>query len=357
MRSSTYIRGFDGLRAVSILMVVMNHAGIYECLPDDPFVKERVWHLFSGATGVFFFFAISGFLITTLLLNEKEKYGKINIPHFFIRRFLRLLPPVLVFYIVIIVFSVSGHIAVNGLAFTASLFYIYNYMPQKYNVTELTHTWSLGVEEQFYLLWPFLLARKKLNFIFSFCVIIILLGAVAVFVYPLISFDTGEKTVFLSNAFRPERWFIPAFTPIMAGAAVAMLGFYYKEKLSGFLGSINNVLLSVVLFLSPLYLPDTILPLYFILQSLGVGLFLGWIFFRGENTFVQLLEWKPISFTGKISYGIYIWQGLFLRTGPGSEWWPQQFPQNVVITISVALTSYFILERPVLEWKKKFSHQ
>lgn len=352
----SYIRGFDGLRAVSIILVIMNHAGLYFFLPENDFVKNRLWHLFSGPTGVFFFFGISGFLITTLLMNEKEKNGKINIPHFFIRRFLRLLPPVFIFYLVILIFSSTGHIAMNGVAFTASLFYIYNYMPQKYNIRELTHTWSLGVEEQFYLLWPFLLGKSKINFVLNFCFIMILLSITALFIFPYIQFMFGGKEIILTNAFRPERWFIPAVTPVMAGAAVALFCHYYRESTAKYLAGNENLVAAIILFLAPVYLPDFIFPLYFIFQSIGVGLFLGWIFLNNENKLISLLEWKPVAFTGKISYGLYIWQGLFLRTGPGSEWWPQQFPQNVIFTIGVAVLSFYIIEKPVLRWKKRFSH-
>jgi len=354
---NSYIKGFDGLRAVSILLVIMNHAGLYDLLPENDFVKNRLWHLFSGPTGVFFFFGISGFLITTLLMHEKEKHGKINIPHFFIRRFLRLLPPVIVFYIVILIFSFTNHIAINGIAFTASLLYLYNYMPQKYNVRELTHTWSLGLEEQFYLLWPFLLAKTKIKFILNFCFVMILLGTVALFVFPYLQFTYEGKMISITNAFRPERWFIPAVAPVMAGSAVALFCHYYREKTEFYLGSLKNLMASIILFLSPVYLPEIILPVYFILQSIGVGLFLGWIYMNNGNKIISLLEWKPVAFIGIISYGIYIWQGLFLRTGPGSEWWPQQFPQNVFLTLTAALISFYIIEKPVLRWKKKFSHQ
>jgi peptidoglycan/LPS O-acetylase OafA/YrhL len=100
---SSYIRGFDGLRAVSIVFVVLTHLGVYSMMPPGILSSSRFTMLVNGTTGVNFFFAISGFLITTILLKEKQTTGKIHFKNFFIRRFLRLLPTLLVFYLTILI--------------------------------------------------------------------------------------------------------------------------------------------------------------------------------------------------------------------------------------------------------------
>lgn len=98
-----YIKGFDTLRAISIAMVVTAHS-----LPNLWIQDHRIWYLISGDTGVLVFFVISGFLITTLLLKEKRMNGIINLKKFFARRFLRLLPPLVIFYLAILVLMTTG---------------------------------------------------------------------------------------------------------------------------------------------------------------------------------------------------------------------------------------------------------
>ena len=96
-----YIKGFDGLRAISIFFVVFSHLTPGDIFINSPYL-EKNYKLFSGETGVMIFFTISGFLITSLLLKEKIAFGKINLKFFFIRRFLRLLPPLLIFYVFVL---------------------------------------------------------------------------------------------------------------------------------------------------------------------------------------------------------------------------------------------------------------
>ena len=74
--SIRYIKGFDGLRGVSIIFVLLTHLGFYSLLPNNDFIKLRLWQLISGFTGVFIFFVISGFLITLLLVHEKQIRGR-----------------------------------------------------------------------------------------------------------------------------------------------------------------------------------------------------------------------------------------------------------------------------------------
>ncbi len=93
-----YIKGFDALRALSIGFVMLNHLGIDGFLEKNSFARTRLWHLFSGETGVHIFFVLSGFLITSILLREKCQTGKINLKNFFARLYYNS-TSVLIFYI------------------------------------------------------------------------------------------------------------------------------------------------------------------------------------------------------------------------------------------------------------------
>jgi len=104
--TKNHIPSLNGLRAISILMVVASHLYRHNFLPDNVLVRSiRLW-FFNGALGVNVFFIISGFLITGLLIGEKENYGKISLKKFYLRRTIRIFPA---YYFLLIVYSALQH--------------------------------------------------------------------------------------------------------------------------------------------------------------------------------------------------------------------------------------------------------
>lgn len=143
--------GLDALRAIAVLMVIVNHLG-----PD----RIGPVMVFDGSVGVEMFFVISGFLITWLLLGAHERHGRIALGAFYQRRAARLLPASLAYLLV-----GMGLLAIRAQpipwgAVVSTLFYGTNYYQALTGAAAhyLSHCWSLAVEEQFYLIWPFLLA-------------------------------------------------------------------------------------------------------------------------------------------------------------------------------------------------------
>jgi len=149
-----YIPELDGLRAVSILLVVTVH------------MKDRVWEWLAGGLGVTVFFVLSGYLITLLALREERSRGRLNVQAFFVRRLFRLFP---LYYIVLILYVVL----IFGLGVSpekrpnlaAALPYYLTYLQEwpffkgvngEFSFIPYYQTWSLGIEEKFYLVWPFL---------------------------------------------------------------------------------------------------------------------------------------------------------------------------------------------------------
>lgn len=144
------IAGLDFLRAIAVLLVLADHSGMYKVGPVA---------LFDGGLGVEAFFVISGFLITWLLLAEVDAHGRIALGAFYQRRAARLLPAFYAYLIVGLLLLVVRDKPVPWDAVWASSLYVINYY-QAFTGAEshyLSHTWSLAVEEQFYLLWPLLL--------------------------------------------------------------------------------------------------------------------------------------------------------------------------------------------------------
>lgn len=334
-----YIKGFDTLRALSISLVVIGHI-----LPNSWIPEKRIWLLFSGETGVLIFFVISGFLITSLLKNELNKNGIINFKNFFIRRFLRLLPPLVIFYLTVFIFMTFNVIDQYFIGLGISIFYLYNFVPNKFYSSELAHTWSLGLEEQFYFTWPFVLQYiKKSQWLLLVGGVIIILSIVFFYlIYP---------TEFMSH-FKAHRWFIPGVTPIIIGAMLAII----SPSIKHFEYSIPTYLVGFfILFMSPLWLHEDLLIIAPMFQSIGIVFLLITIIHTQDSLFIKGLNNPYTSYIGKISYGIYVYQGLFLRNGPGSENWFQQFPQNLVFTLVCAILSFEYIEKYFLNKKKKYS--
>ncbi|NBP49618.1 MAG: acyltransferase [Actinobacteria bacterium] len=150
-----YLPGLDGLRALSVLAVIVYHA-------------NKSW-LGGGFLGVEVFFVISGYLITTLLLNESERTGSISLRQFWIRRARRLLPALWTMLVMVVLWCAAFEREALGQLrgdVVAAVLYGFNWfqvwMGTSYfgqlGLVPLRHLWSLAVEEQFYLVWPVLIA-------------------------------------------------------------------------------------------------------------------------------------------------------------------------------------------------------
>lgn len=347
-----YIKGFDGLRAISILFVLLTHLGMYTQLPSASFLKTN-FNLISGSTGVMIFFTISGFLITLLLLHEQRSFGRIQFASFFARRFLRLLPPLLLFYAGVLLLMHFNYLPERYLAVLLSFFYVYNFVPVSEYVGELGHTWSLAVEEQFYIIWPFILSvfrRIRWVVLFSVLLILICIGVKLLYKTPIYYKDTPY---YLFDHFFPNRWFIPACLPIMVGSLTAIALFYKGTYLKKIV-DVRFLLLFLLLFFAQLLFDGLSFVVIETLQPIAVSLILLWIYFNQDSLIVRFLEFRLFSYVGKISYGLYVYQGLFLRTGPGGDLWIQKFPFNIILVFVTAVLSYHIIEFPILNYKKRF---
>ena len=322
----------------------MAHLGLKSKLPAYDFIHDRVWHLISGGSGVQIFFTLSGFLITFLLLKEREKNGRISIKKFYIRRFLRLFPPQFIFLVMASIAMIFGKIDAAPLGLVFSFFYSYNYLPKNLYTGELGHTWSLALEEQFYLVWPFILQfirRKSVTLLLISIILIICLMA-----------QIGLARWTFDDAYRSSLWFIPAVAPILIGALIAYVHFNFNvQKL---FSKWYFLLIGLLIYAYPLYVPIDWIFYKFIVQAIGIGLVLVWMVLNQESFLIKILNIKPLNYIGKISYGLYVYQGFFLRTGPSDEWWMQTPPVNIILVISIAVVSYQFVELPISRYKNKF---
>lgn len=355
-----HIKGYDGLRAFSILLVVLNHLGMDEWWPQTEFFTKRFFQLFSGNAGVNVFFTLSGFLISMILIKEYTANGKIHFKHFFIRRFLRLLPPLILFYTMVVTLMLTGQLNAEYTGLLISIVYLYNFVPELYYIPELGHTWSLALEEQFYLTWPFVLSwfykGKKLPYIIVGGVLLCV-AAMYAGLHLYIPFEhNGKIHSLLQDGFKPHRFFFPAVAPILIGCGVAYGIARHGDFLKNLIlkNSAITLIKVVALYSVGLYLPEVMLPYGFIFQAMGVGILLAWLYYNQEANLTKVMELSPLVYTGKISYGIYVYQGLFLTTGPTGLLTIQQFPLNIFLVLVLSVVSYHFMEKPVLKLKKNF---
>lgn len=352
------IKGFDGIRGLAVISVVCTHLGIWKSWEDTGLLSPSVTPLIHGSTAVEAFFVLSGFLITTLLMQEHVSTGHISIKNFMIRRALKIFPLYAFFLLIATALHVTGTHVTTWTSLRYAYFYLYNFIPYNLCTGFLEHTWSLAVEEHFYLLWP---ALFSIMFPARMGVAIRLL-AISIPISLFLHF------MFVTNGFTSEYWvsrwtFISGYS-IAAGCLAAFLVNQHKpvSTIQSLITTPFGFFAGVLLYANSLYLHtghsfiDTIASEY--LRTLGITLLIAWIFLHQDNLITTLLEFRPLKYIGIISYGIYIYQGLFLATGPQrsplSEWPPDQ-SMGILLLIVAAPLSYHLFEKPFLSLKSKFT--
>jgi peptidoglycan/LPS O-acetylase OafA/YrhL len=335
LNANNRIPSLDGLRTISVLCVVASHF-LYTQGLDDRFNL--------GILGVKFFFVISGFLITGLLLKEFEKTSTVSLSKFYFRRTLRIFPPYYFYLFVIFLASFFGILNIRNESFLAPLTYTSNYI----NVDSwyLLHTWSLSVEEQFYLIYPFvllLIGRQK--------IVWILAGLVVLSPFlRLIDFQTFSES--------GKMWIYYGFHSNSDGLAVGCLFAIFYERLhqsQTYLKLLN----STFIFIIPLLLVlvnSTIDPrefylgVSFTISNFLVAICIDWAITNYQtNFFGRLLNTAPMLKIGVMSYSIYLWQQPFLdRSNPQ---WFNLFPYNFFGIAIFSCISYYLIEKVSLGWR------
>ena len=350
--ASRSIPSLDGLRAISVGMVILSHFMGFSNLSTHGLVHTVLSVAGQGGLGVSTFFVISGFLITTLLLNELDHHGDINLRRFYFRRSLRIFPP---YYVYLAVAALVGYLALHPIpvhAFIAAAAYVSNYYPYIYSQPGSTgwavgHTWSLSVEEQFYLFWPLLLvmfARKSaLKCGLGIMVVAPILRLLTYCLLPIY----GEEEQWL-------RLFHTSIDILMAGCMLAFLVRRpdFKERVQRYF---NPAILGVAV--AYLLLANFILrraPSWFealfgvTLTTLSIAILLLYVVIRHESPAGRVLNWAPLRHVGMISYSLYLWQQMFL--GPFHE--PSRLSM-VFAAFACAELSYWVVERPSMRFRSR----
>lgn len=340
--------GLDGLRFISIIAVVWHHS-----------VVDIEWFKIgsAGFLGVDLFFVISGFLIVTLLLRERDKTGTISLKNFYIRRSLRIFP---IYYGLILGLAFIYYFFKTDSAFGQQLIselpiyllYLANFFPVIFGIV-----WSLASEEQFYLLWPFL-EKHFSKFIMLLLFIAILINQVINF-YRVPLFDSlGVPHLSELNIMQAT------FTPILLGVLIAHW-LHQETHTKWLLPLIDKKYSSSLWFLVLLgiitFSPSDIAGLPRLTIQIAMCLLVASTVLTENHYLNYLLKFKPFARVGAISYGIYLFhihcigftKAVLSKIHIDNQF--LIFLASMLVTVIVAEISFRLFEMPFLKLKSKFS--
>jgi len=357
-----YFPNLDALRFLAALAVFCHHTERFLSRQDLPsFAHLDSVHALGGL-GVTFFFVLSGYLITYLLLVEIESTGTVRVRDFYVRRLLRIWP--LYYFLLFLGLLALPLAGAAGMGFkpwdVVAMFVLF--IPNvavavRPLVGFISHTWSIGVEEQFYLLWPALLRvfRKPLRVLFG---VIVVYGAVFVYV----------KFFMPHGAGRGSLWRIVRLTRIDCMAIGGLAAYAAKEHLSTVLRVVSNrVVQGLVLgTVAVLLATGASLPLgtheaYGVLFALVIMMLS-----LPEKTIVSL-EHPWLRYLGRVSYGFYMYHPMCIALGmwairpTGVYEWSTGVGRVCLYIAAFAATvlasglSYRLLESPFLKLKARFT--
>ncbi len=344
-----YCRGLDGLRGIAILAVVACHT--------------RLASAQMGYVGVQMFFALSGFLITSLLVEEWDRFQAIRVGRFYLRRILRLIPALVLMLLAFVVFcwltgppeAVKSAVREAGIA----LLYVSNWVsafgPDRPYF--LGHTWSLSIEEQFYLVWPLLLLwalrrgvprASLLNWL--------LLAWCAAIVNRCLQFVRYEDAYRLSFGTDTQA------DSLLLGCALAVAlesGLLRRSPGTDLvLGWCAAASLAGLFWLGVCAPWDYGLYAclgYPLIALLGMLTVLG-VLVSPASLLNRLVSNRCLVWTGKISYSLYLWHlPIFLETGSRHLPYWKELTVELSLTLVLVLASYYGLERPLLRLKRRFA--
>lgn len=346
-----HLPGLDGLRAIAVAVVMVFHAQTSRILTTTGFAR-----FFSGGLGVTLFFVLSGFLITHLLLREHQHSGTISLHSFYLRRTLRIWPAYYVFLVVALILQKWP----GGAGLSAALFYHNYYLSADWpaRASSLTHTWSLSVEEQFYLAWPLLclllFRRSRRTALVAVTTLVVGVGVWRSIGYLALqlgwhhaAFATDSRfdslaiggllgiactsPRFCQLAARSARW---AWVPLLVVAGI----YWLDTQPDDFTATAGFTVIPLLMAL-----------LIVQLMQLSTRRWWSW------------LEHPITRYIGRISYPLYLYHPLAqnlswrLRDAGVRIWGPRQFLVSVMIAIGLASVSYYVIEGPFLALKRRLS--
>jgi peptidoglycan/LPS O-acetylase OafA/YrhL len=338
----------DGFRGLGLLSIMWYHSQQFADVPK----------YYGGFHMLDMFFTLSGYLITTLLIREWDKNGSIRIGNFYARRALRLLPA-------LFITIPLGAIAVATFdkpplrpywqSALGALSYVANWFQLQKSILPLDHTWSLSVEEQYYLAWSaFLVIALKRGVSFRRLGTIALLGAAAMSVARYIAFLKGEPNFAVLSTFtRPDG--------VLIGSALALLLADVPARVRSFLARRDVGLIAAALFVGGTFVLSWREPLYYrgglsVFNALTAVL-IAHMLLADWSAPRRFLSIWPFPALGRISYGVYLFHIPMVHIiigRPPTRTGVARVALFFAASIGMGIASWFLVERPVLKLKSRF---
>lgn len=347
----------DGLRALAVISVIVYHAKL-------SFFGKQL--LTGGYLGVDIFFIISGYLISRIIFSE-IKLNKFSFINFYERRIRRIIPALLVVIFFSSIFGLQflmpkdyfdfSKSAISSILFFSNIYFFFTevaYGAESGLLKPLLHTWSLGIEEQFYIFFPvliFLIFRFVYRYLFQILFVIFILSLL------FAHYGSLNFTILNFYSLHSRIW------ELILGSGLAYIELFKNNKkdsnktysnfisFSGFL----IIVLSIIFFNE-----DTPHPsLMTLFPTIGVCLL---IFSSNKQNFInKILSFRPVVFVGLISYSLYLWHFPIFAFSRIAEFTRGDFEKKIIIALvlfSVSILSYFFVEKPFrnrdLNFKKIF---
>jgi peptidoglycan/LPS O-acetylase OafA/YrhL len=343
--ATRHIPSLDGIRAISFMLVFGSHSGAGFFIP--------------GGFGVTTFFFLSGFLITTLMRSEFDRNGSVNVRHFWLRRALRILPPL---YLVVSAATVTALIlyppgTVDWPSIVAQLLFYANYWVIygiDRNPPGTGVVWSLAVEEQFYLLFPlFYIAMRRWRIppLGQACLLWGLCAVILAWRCVLMSMHASQARIYVGTDSRLDS--------ILFGCALAVWCNPALDEPAAPPGLWKFLLLpaALVALLVSFLCHGTVFENTWIFTIQGAALTLVFSAAMRFHTWplFRFLNWRPVAFIGTLSYSLYLVHGVLLqgiaRLWPHSHAW-QRAVVSLAASIIVAWTIYVVVEAPAANLRK-----
>jgi peptidoglycan/LPS O-acetylase OafA/YrhL len=337
----------DGIRALAVMLVIGGH-GAEAWAHGQPLPLWMI-PLTNSSFGVRLFFVLSGFLITKLLLNEYQQHGTIQLSSFYVRRSLRIFPAFYLYLAVILILRFFGWVETSPQQLIAAATFSWNYLGTWHQNGPaegwwfLGHLWTLALEEQFYLVWPGLFLLLKPQRLLNVALIL-------VFTVPVVRLAWYYG--FPAHRGLLGMMFHTAIDSILVGSFFALAGHRIPQRVKQSALILYGALLFTFLvspFLGHFIRPYRI-TIGFGLDAVGAGILILHACRGGK--WQEGLSWGPLPLIGLWSYSIYLWQQLFLTSY--NTHWSGQWPWNLVCILGCALGSFYLVEQPVLRYKKKY---
>jgi peptidoglycan/LPS O-acetylase OafA/YrhL len=318
-----YRPALDGLRGVAILAVVAWHVGV-------PNMDG------AGQAGVTLFFALSGLLITSILVEEQARTGRIDFGRFYLRRATRLLPALLVLLAAASAFVLISRSGGGSVAILASLLYVANWAQASHvDLYPVQHMWTLAIEEQFYLAWPLLLLLL-LTLRRRWALYAILAGIIASTALRYFFAPWAEDRALWGTDVRADA--------LLAGCAIALLLTHRAVRVPGAVMAAAAIAFAVMLIIGT---PPVLLAGGLTLLAVSSALLVLGAATMPITMPLAVLTWKPLCWVGSISYGLYLWHPFLFNAFPS-------VPHLVLVgpAVLVAAASSRWIEHPIVSWMK-----